>query len=227
MTKELKWIIAGIVFNLILTILVGIMVVASNPNGTFGITSMRVEDYIPVIRENAGYYSDEPIYTTDTLQADSAATLGSTLAVTGATTLIGTTTQRAPSNDGFVASRDVTMATGTAKASFTATGKMMCRGGGVYFDATAGTGLNPSIIFSLGTTTALLTYGTGLIASTTVATDTDKMVDVTMTATHFLAAGEKIQLGLSDYNGDSASSTYYSNWDVEFGIPCWLMGSNY
>ena len=112
MTKELKWIIAAIILNLILTIVVGIMVVATNPNGAFGITSMRVEDYIPVIRENAGYYSDEPIYTTDTLRATGAATLESTLALTGAATLSSTLGVTGTSTTGRINTDELTQGGG-------------------------------------------------------------------------------------------------------------------
>ncbi len=146
------------------------------------------------------------------------------LTTTRGTAVFGTTTV-ASSPDGFVAWDDVTtVATGTAKAVFTNTGNpMMCgdESGAIFFDST---GFSPSLVVSMGTSSTATGYSAGLLASTTVATTTDAVVDLTYAAPFRLANGESIVLSLSDITNTAASSTFYSNWGIQFGVQCWTLG---
>lgn len=162
--------------------------------------SLLIEDYFPAIKYNDGYFSN----------------LGMTVNGTSTTAL---------SYDGFIANADFTIATGTAKAVYTnKTGRnMMCHSGGVLADSLSTT-LGPSFAVSLGTSTSGTGYATNLIASSTIATTTDRMIPTEYTGTFRLATGESIVGALSD-RLKNASSTYQTStyWNIDFGIPCWLV----
>lgn len=144
--------------------------------------------------------------------------------VTGASTFTGTTTiTRSP--DGFIAWDDFTMSTGTAKAVYTNTGSaLMCSGsnsGAIYAKSN---GFSPSLQFSMGTSTTASGYSTNLLASTTVATSTTTVVPITYSSPFVLGNGQSIVASISDITNRNASSTYYSNWAVELGISCRVLG---
>ncbi len=141
---------------------------------------------------------------------------------TNSLTVNGTSTV-ACSKDGFIASADFTIATGTAKAKWTNTcgANVMCMGdGAIYFDSTA---YSPQLSASVGTSTSATGASSrGILASTTVATSTDTMLKGMQTA-FYLPIGSSILGELGDLD-TGASSTNYTGWDAEFGFPCWLMG---
>ena len=144
-------------------------------------------------------------------------TFASTLTVNGTTTI-------ARSPDGFVVWDDFTMSTGTAKAVYTNSGgALLCDddSGAIYFDSTA---FSPSLVVSIGTSTSATGYATNLLASTTIATSSDSVIDITYAAPFVLAYNESLVAALSDITNSIASSTHYSNWIVQFGIHCWAMG---
>lgn len=133
------------------------------------------------------------------------------------------------SYDGYVATKTLTIATGTAAATYTATATTTCYANvaDVHFYPMT-SALSPSLVFSLGTTSATGVYSTNLLASTTAATGTDQVFGLTYTKPFVLYTGQKVQLGLSDYMAPaSASSTYYkSGWKATLNLPCSLTGSN-
>lgn len=131
--------------------------------------------------------------------------------------------------DGHVGQADFSMtATGTPTAVYTNdTGTdMMCDGGSgfIYANATAPA---PSLRFSLATSTSATGFSTinRIIASTTVATSSTSVLPYTSNISPFvLATGSSIIGIFDDFNWATASSTFYSNWDVETAIHCWLLG---
>ena len=131
------------------------------------------------------------------------------------------------SPDGFIAWDDFTVSTSsgaTVGAVYTNTGSpLMCDGGqgALYFNSL---GFSPTITASLGTSTSATTQtgGANLLASTTVATTTDK-VSSTLDSAFVLGSNESIVGLLGDVNSNS-SSTNFSNWEIEFGIHCWTLG---
>ena len=144
---------------------------------------------------------------------------------TGTISATGTTTIT-KSFDGFKAWDDFTVATGTAKAVYTnSTGvDMICDSDSGYADFD-GTTFAPSLVVALGTTTGPTLYSANLMSSSTVATTTDAMVAFTYTVPFRLASGESITASLSDGTTGVASSTYFTNWAIEFGVQCSLAGA--
>jgi len=139
-------------------------------------------------------------------------------------TLQGTTTiVRSP--DGFVAWSGYVVATGTAKAVFTNTGAPMMCDADSGFIRPKGTTFAPSIVLALGTSTSATGHSVNLIASTTVATTTTSVIPFTYALPFVLGNNESIVGGISDYSAAIASSTFFSNWSIEFGVHCWTMGS--
>jgi hypothetical protein len=125
---------------------------------------------------------------------------------------------------GGIANASFTMATGTAKAVYTNnTGiDMICGPGSLYFKSLSTT-LGASLVVGIGVSTSATGYSVSLLASTTIATTTTTFTSVPTTAASFyLADGSSIIGALSDYNGGSASSTYYgsSYWTAQFQFPC-------
>lgn len=138
---------------------------------------------------------------------------GTTLTITGAATI-------SESYDGAVNQSDLTIATGSPAATITnSTGvDMMCQGFAMYFDSDA---FSPSLTVGLNESSTGA-GGNNLLASTTIATTTDQVVG-SSTLEWVFEAGNSVVALLGDTNSN-ASSTYFSNWDVELAIPCWLMG---
>lgn len=133
------------------------------------------------------------------------------------------TTTVARSYDGFMVGGGIapaSVATGTVFTLYTHTGSP------VVCDATLGaavadnTTFGPALIMSVGTSTGGVATR-NLIASTTFATSTDTYVKPTA-AVFRMDAGDRINAILSDYL--TASSTHFSNWDIEFQTQCWLIG---
>jgi hypothetical protein len=137
-------------------------------------------------------------------------------------TVSGTTTI-ARSFDGFVIYDDFSLATGTSKAVYTHAGSpAYCQEGVLYATTTNGTyNLAPSLIFSLGTTSSATGYSTNILASTTMATSTGRIVP--LYSGFVLRPGDVITGAISDAVSN-ASSTYLGNWQVEFGYHCWELG---
>lgn len=149
---------------------------------------------------------------------------GSALTVTGASTLTGTTTIT-KSPDGFTAYMSFTVATGTAKAVYTnPSNDMVCDGRSAYFQG-IGTTFAPSLVVAFGTSTSATGYSTNLLASTTLATTTNQFFAETFVTPFRLKSGESIVGALSDITNSEASSTNYSNWSMQYGVQCWVMGS--
>lgn len=152
---------------------------------------------------------------------------GSFTSITGDNAL-GTTTITL-SYDGFIAHDNVTVATGTAKGVITnSTGvDWMCKAGSVY---TNGTTFAPSLVISVGTSTSATGDPTaiGLLASTTIASTTDTVINVNawnsgQGSNFILPSGQSILLEIYDGTTGVASSTYFSNWDIDMDFPCWML----
>lgn len=201
------------------------------PIGAIG--TMKVEDYVPVIKFNDGYYSSLPITLTGSdgdITTGDDLTVTDDLAVTGNSTLTGTSTITC-SRDGFIANANLTIATTGVAASWRndCGTNVMCadESGAVFFD---GTNFAPALSVRIGTSTGITGPIAGtLIASTTVATSSgsagvDQVVDVTYDAPFLLTPTQAIIAYLSDLDTTSASSTYFSNWDAELGFHCWMLG---
>lgn len=212
--KKLHIILTVWLAALTLVVFTGLYQTLPFSNGTGAIGTKLIEDYLPVVKYNEGLYSALPFYTTSTLQVDSTSTL------TGSSTIT-------KSFDGFVAYAAFTSATGTAKAVYTNTaGDMACDSDNavVYFDNTT-LHQAPSLQFSIGTSTSATGYSTAISASTTVATTSDQVFDVTYATPWILKSGESIVGALSDTQGTNSSSTNYGNWSGQFGFHCWLIGA--
>ena len=187
-----------------------------NPVGAPG--NMLAENYDPYLKYNGGFNTELGITNSGTLTQSGAATLSSTLAVTGTTTIT-------KSPDGFVAYMGFTMATGTAKAVYTnPSSDLVCDGRSAYLQA-IGTTFAPSLVVAFGTSTSATGYSTNLLASTTLATTTNQFFAETFVTPFRLKSGESIVGALSDITNSEASSTYYSNWSMEYGVHCWVAGS--
>ncbi len=153
-----------------------------------------------------------------TISNAGAITTSGNLSVTGTTT-----TTKSP--DGFVAYMVFTVATGTAKAVYTNTSSdLVCDGRSGYFQGVGST-FAPSLIVAFGTSTSATGYSTNLLASTTLATTTNQFFAETYATPFRLLSGESIVGSLSDITNTSASSTNYSNWSMQYGVHCWIMGS--
>ncbi len=173
-------------------------------------TKLPVENYIPVIAQNDGYYSTLAIHTTNALTVDGAS--------------IFATTTVAISFDGFTAGGGVTpsnVATGTKLLIYTHVGSpVACNAidAILYADST---GYSPAMQVSVGLVTDV-----DLVASTTIATTTDS-VNGAVTFRTILNAGDTIDMYFADGEGDGnaiASTTNFANWDVEFQMDCFLIG---
>lgn len=160
---------------------------------------------------------------TDSTSPSSGEIRTTSLTVTAASTLTGTSTLT-KSVDGFVAFDDFSVATGTAKAVYTNSfSDQMCDAESGFIDAVASGAQAPSLVLSLGTTTSATGYSAGLLSSTTLATSTSPVLPLTYTVPFKLKNGESIVGALSDANGIISSSTNYSNWDIDFGVHCWML----
>lgn len=158
--------------------------------------------------------------------------LGENLTVTGTSAFTGTTTM-ALSPDGFVVYGGyTTSATATNAVLWTNSGNdVVCDGASGYLNIQA-SGYTGGGIFALGTSTSATVGALNLVASTTIATTTASGVDnfypfipfTKGTPIFKVANGESIIGGFDDVNA-AASTTYLSNWDVEFGVHCWTMGN--
>ena len=146
------------------------------------------------------------------------------LSVDGASTLTGTSTI-VKSYDGFIAYKNLTIATGTTQTVYANTNSgvdIMCDGAGLSVDAVATT-LVPTLNFVMGTSTSAA-YSANLVASTTLATTTTSIIFSGTTKPFKLASGEYITARLGDRDYASASSTFYSNLVMRVSIPCTLLG---
>lgn len=177
--------------------------------GTIG--TLPIENYVPAILYNDGYYSERAITTT------------SNFVVGGNATLSGTTTITR-SFDGFMLQLDVTVGTTTpVRGAMTNSGSpAICDGESLFVYANAPSTYVPSFRFVLGTTTSATSYSANLsVSSTTAATSTDSVTNV---ASHnfVLGSNESITLSMGDAV-TNASSTYYGDWDVKAGVHCSIL----
>ena len=185
-----------------------------NPVGAPG--NMLAENYDPYLKYNGGFNTELGITNSGGFTQSGSATLS------GANTLSGTTTM-AKSPDGFVAYMGFTVATGTAKAVYTnPSSDLVCSRNG-YFQGIGST-FAPSLVVAFGTSTSATGYSTNLLASTTLATTTNQFFQQTYASMFRLKSGESIVGALSDISNSEASSTYYSNWSMQYGVHCWIMG---
>lgn len=192
-----------IVFVLAIFVIVGIL-------GTWLIHSITTKNDPSAATIIDGASSDSP-------------TVDHFVRIDGALNVTGTTTV-AKSPDGFVAYAAFTVATGTAKAVYTNTnGPMVCNatGGMVY---SVGSTFAPTIAIALGTTTSASGYATNLMSSTTLATTSTNVTGFTYTKPFYVNSGQSIVASISDINSNS-SSTYFTNWNLQFSVPCWSTGS--
>jgi len=97
-----NWIIAALAILLLVSLFLGLRpkLVNLSSVGQGAPGTNAIENYIPAILYNGGYYSAYGIQTTSTLAVGGATTLSSTLGVTGATTLSSTLTGSATSTIG-------------------------------------------------------------------------------------------------------------------------------
>mgnify|MGYP001560881536 CR=1 FL=1 len=193
-----------------------------NPVGAPG--NMLAENYDPYLKYNGGFNTELGITNSGGFTQSGSATLSGATTLSGANTLSGTTTMT-KSPDGFVAYMGFTMATGTAKAVYTnPSSDLVCDGRSGYFQG-VGTTFAPSLVVAFGTSTSATGYSTNLLASTTLATTTNQFFAETFVTPFRLKSGESIVGALSDITNSEASSTNYSNWSMQYGVHCWVMGS--
>ena len=160
----------------------------------------------------------------DSLELSENLTVTGTSTLSGRVTTSGTTTISS-SFDGFELYDDFTMGTGTAKvvASNNLGADLICRKNAtaLYFDST--TDFSPSLQVALGTSTTATGYSTNLKASTTIASTSDQVIDITYASSFLLKIGESIVGALSDTQGTNSSSTNYGNWTGHLKVPCSLV----
>lgn len=141
--------------------------------------------------------------------------------VAGTSLLTGTTTLSS-SVSGMVTGGHYTVtATGTPVTLYTNSGTpKICDTHTGYFYVKS-TGFSPSLVFTVGTSSAAVPT-TNLIASTTVATTTTSYYHPSTNGNSFLLnTGDSIVAEAGNVTNDTlASSTYYGNWSVEFGLWC-------
>lgn len=136
----------------------------------------------------------------------------------------GTTTVTR-SFDGFMAGGGIapaSVATNTVFTLYTHTGSpVVCDASQsiLYADVTT---FGTPLLVSVGTSTGGVATA-NLVASTTVGTTTDTLVGAAAAGLFVMNAGDRINAILAD-NVLNASSTHYSNWDIEFQTQCWLIG---
>lgn len=137
------------------------------------------------------------------------------LTITGTTTL----TQ---SVDGIVVGGTIPItATGTVITLYTnTTGPKYCDSDTSYLYVKNNGSFAPSLVFSVGTSTASGEASKNLIASSTVATTTTSLIAAITNRNFVLADGEKVTAIFGDITNTSASSTYFSNWSAEVGVWC-------
>jgi hypothetical protein len=187
-----------------LKVLVSGQTQTSSKLGTTLVGTAPIENYVPAIMYNKGYYSNYDITTNGILTT-------------------------AYSYDGFVAGNtNMTIATGTDEFVYTNTTgiDMLCNGSDTSVFASSTLPFTPTIQFAFGTSTSATGYSTNLFASTTIASTSVPIVAMASKTVNFvLSAGSSIVGSLSDtYSGTAASSTYYGGIIVRPSFPCWLMG---
>ena len=206
--KILGIVIAGIVISVFISAVIGNKEVPPSDN-LQGVYNQVVQYFNQGLK--AGTSNQLVISNTGAI------TTSGNLAVTGTTTIT-------KSPDGFVAYMGFTMATGTAKAVYTnPSSDLVCDARSGAFTG-LGTTFAPSLVVALGTSTTATGYSVSLLASTTLATTTDNFFGTTYTAPFRLRSGDSIVGALSDLAGMTASSTYYSNWSMGYGVQCRVAG---
>ena len=137
-----------------------------------------------------------------------------TLVVTGTSTIT-------ESVEGLVIGNTIsTVATGTVRTLYTnTTGPKLCDASTGYLLVQTNGSFAPSMVWSLGTSTASALASKNLIASSTVATTTTTILSPNASLFR-LAQGETLTAIFGDHGAD-ASTTYLGNWtNAEAGIWC-------
>ena len=140
------------------------------------------------------------------------------LTVTGASTLTGTTS---PTQLKFPVGGSYTLsATGTVITLYTnTTGPKLCDSHSAFWLFQNNGSFAPSLIGSVGSSTSAIA-STNIIASSTVATTSTTIIPADALASNWrLAQGDVITAIIGQQN-DAASSTYLGRWSGEFGINC-------
>lgn len=148
-------------------------------------------------------------------------TVGEALVVDGLSTLTGTSTVT-QSVDGLVVGGTLTISTTSRQTLYTnSTGPKFCTQSVSALHVATMQAFAPSLIFAIGTSTSAANPEVNLIASTTVATTTDTLVDAASDDSNFiLKTGETVVSLIADYMTTGASSTYYGNWNAEYFLWC-------
>jgi len=149
----------------------------------------------------------------------------STFTSTGNATVSGIFTA-VGSYDGFIAGGGVapaSVATTAPITIYTHSGTdAICDASSAVFYGD-GTTFAPSLTFDVGTTSTSGGTADNLIASSTLATTTDLVAPADNADLFILTADDEITVTFGD-QWATASTTYWANWDVEFGVECWTVG---
>jgi autotransporter-associated beta strand protein len=224
-TKKVSLVVAILALVIAVgSVFVSVMV-QDNPTKTIGaVGSMLVEDYVPVIKFNEGYYSGLPISLTG---ADGDLTVSSlgTLTLSGTNTFNGTTTVLA-SYDGFFVQPTTAFATGTPMVYTNTTGKTIMFNTGAFMANSLNANLGRNFKVSMGTSTGIVGAGINLLSTTTVATTSDTILTLTYTKPFMLANNESIIVWFADADAN-ASTTYFNStyWELQTELQGALMGN--
>lgn len=200
-----NWILKGILAGVVALLLL-------NGYGLFiggGVGTPFIEDYDPFVK-TYGINTEKDITTTGTVT-------GVAATFTGTATFATTTVTTSP--DGFTVGGTIsTAATGTVRTLYTnSTGPKLCDASTSFLYVNNNGSFSPSLVFSVGTSTTAIA-STNLVASSTVATTTDQVVQPT--SAFVLAQGDLITAIMGDHNTTGASSTYFGNVAAEFSVWC-------
>jgi len=199
MNENIKYLIIGLLFGVLITAVVSIVVVKSLQEPLGGSTSAT--------------------FTAANLVSNGTITSAGTFTASAASTFTGTTTV-AQSVDGLVVGGTIsTAATGTVVTVYTnSTGPKFCDADTSFLYVKNNGSFAPSLVFSLGTSTSAVA-STNLVASSTVATTTTTLL-VPSGHQFILAQGDVLTAIFGDITNTTASSTYFSNWSAEAGVWC-------
>lgn len=147
------------------------------------------------------------------------------LTVDGILSSTGTSTS-AHSPDGYMLYSSFTVSTTTpVRAALTNSyGPAICDGQSLYVFASSTAVFVPAFKVAVGTTTSATLYSANILASTTVGTTTQSILNAS-TWLFYLPTNASITLSVGDANSAVSSSTYYGSWTGQVGVHCWTAGS--
>lgn len=176
--------------------------------------NMLAEQYDPYIQYNGGFNTALGITNSGELTQSGAATLSSTLAVTGTTTIT-------ESVDGHVVGGTIsTAATGTIRTVYTnSTGPKRCLNSTAFLYVKNNGSFAPLTRWSLGTSTSAIA-SSNLFASSTVATSTSLLTYPSAVGSFILAQNDVLTAIFDDKQNAEASTTYFGNLSAEAGVWC-------